>query len=113
MDGSNPPITATWIYEIFFVYLFYKINNMAEFSKQYCEIHDPEMPWDFDIEEIATEIPRGYYKHIICEGFGFVGIGVSMNRDIQLLFADNIGDEFDKVNYNNFMKKQKESTDGI
>jgi hypothetical protein len=36
-----------------------------------------------------------------------------MNRDIQLLFADNIGDEFDKVNYNHFMKKQKESTDGI
>ena len=71
------------------------------------------MPWDFDIEEIAAGIPRGYYKSIICEGFGFVGIGVGMNRDIQLLFADNIGDEFDKVNYIHFMKKQKESTDGI
>lgn len=55
---------------------------MAEFSKQYCEIHDPEMPWDFDIEEIATEIPRGYYKHIICEGFGFVGIGVRDRKSV-------------------------------
>ena len=86
---------------------------MAEFSKQYCEIYDEDFPWDFDIEEIADTIPKGHYKPIICEGFGFVGIGVGMNRDIQLLFADKIGDEFDKVNYNHFMKKQKESTDGI
>jgi len=86
---------------------------MAEFSKQWCEIHDPQMSWDFDIDEIATEIPRGYYKPIICEGFGFVGIGVGMNRDIQLLFADKIGDKFDKVNYNHFIRKQKESSDGI
>ena len=85
---------------------------MAEFSKQYCEIHDPGFPWDFDIEEIATEIPRGYYKSIICEGFGFIGIGVGMNREIQLLFSDDTGG-FEKVNYNHFIKKQKESTDGI
>jgi hypothetical protein len=85
---------------------------MAEFSKQWCEIHDPEMSWDFDIEEIATEIPRGYYKYIICEGFGFVAIGVGMNGNIQLLFGDEKSN-FDKVNYNHFMKKQKESTDGI
>ena len=85
---------------------------MAEFSKQYCEIHDPEFPWDFDIEEIATEIPRGYFKPVICEGFGFVGIGVGMDREIHLLF-DYGNDEFDKVNYKHFIKKQKESTDGI
>ena len=84
---------------------------MAEFSKQYCEIHDPQMPWDFDIEEIATEIPRGYFKTIICEGFGFVGIGVGMDREIQLLFQD--GDGVEKVNYKHFIKKQKESSDGI
>ena len=39
---------------------------MAEFSKQYCELHNPQLGWDFDIEEIVTEIPRGYYKSIIC-----------------------------------------------
>jgi hypothetical protein len=86
---------------------------MAEFSKQYCEIHDPEMSWDFDIEEIAAGIPRGYYKSIICEGFGFVGIGVGMNGDIQLLLADGKDEYFDKVNYKHFIRKQKESTDGI
>jgi len=36
-----------------------------------------------------------------------------MNRDIQLLFADGKDEYFDKVNYIHFMKKQKESTDGI
>jgi len=35
---------------------------MAEFSKQYCEIYEPELAWDFDIEEIAETIPKGYYK---------------------------------------------------
>ena len=85
---------------------------MADFSRQWADIYDSEFPWDFDIEEIATEIPRGYYKSIICEGFGFVGIGVGMNREIQLLFTDD-DDNFDKVNYNHFIKKQKESTDGI
>jgi hypothetical protein len=92
--------------------LFYKIKIMAEFSKQYCDIHDPGFPWDFDIEEIATEIPRGYYKLIICEGFGFIGIGVGMDREIQLLFRDG-EDGFDKINYKHFIKKQKESSDGI
>ena len=85
---------------------------MADFSKQWVELNDSEMGWDFDIEEIATEIPRGYYKLIICEGFGFIGIGVGMNREIQLLFRDG-EDGFDKMNYNHFIKKQKESSDGI
>ena len=39
---------------------------MAEFSKQYCELYDPEFPWDFDIEEFAEGIPKGHYKPIIC-----------------------------------------------
>jgi hypothetical protein len=41
-----------------------------------------------------------------------VAIGVGMNGNIQLLFGDEKSN-FDKVNYNHFMKKQKESTDGI
>jgi hypothetical protein len=51
---------------------------MAEFSKQYCELHNPQLGWDFDIDEIITEIPCGYYKSIICEGFGFIGVGIGM-----------------------------------
>jgi hypothetical protein len=97
----------------YFPYIYInKGKIMAEFSKQWCEIHDPQMPWDFDIEEIATEIPRGYYKLMICEGFGFIGIGVGMDREIQLLFRDG-EDGFDKMNYKHFIKKQKESSDGI
>jgi len=29
---------------------------MADFSKQWCEINDSDMPWDFDIDELAKKI---------------------------------------------------------
>jgi hypothetical protein len=61
---------------------------MAEFSKQYCEIYDWDFPWDFDIEEIAETIPKGHYKPIICEGFGFSGIGVRLDGTIEILVVD-------------------------
>ena len=48
---------------------------MAEYSKQYCEIWDPEWPHDFDIEKIANTLKPDYYKSFICEGFGFTAIG--------------------------------------
>ena len=48
---------------------------MAEFSKQYCEAHDPEMSWDFDIDQMAKQVQPEHYIPIICEGFGFVAIG--------------------------------------
>lgn len=85
---------------------------MAEFSKQYCESHNPEMDWDFDIDEIITEIPRGYYKSIICEGFGFIGVGIGMDGKIQLLFPDE-GGGFNKVDYDKFMKNQSTASSGI
>jgi hypothetical protein len=85
---------------------------MAEFSKQYCELHNPQLEWDFDIDEIITEIPRGYYKSIICEGFGFIGVGIGMDRRVNLLFPDE-GGGFDKVDYIKFMKNQSTSSDGI
>jgi hypothetical protein len=61
---------------------------MAEFSKQYCEIYDEDFPWDFDIEEIADTIPKGHYKPMICEGFGFLGIGVDLNGNIEILVTN-------------------------
>jgi hypothetical protein len=48
---------------------------MAEFSKQWCELNDPDMPWDFDIIEVANDLKNNYYKPYICEGFGFSAIG--------------------------------------
>ena len=85
---------------------------MAEFSKQYCESHNPNLGWDFDIDEIITEIPRGYYKSIICEGFGFIGIGIGMDGKTQLLFPDE-GGGFNKVDYHKFMRNQNTTSVGI
>lgn len=48
---------------------------MAEFSKQWCELNDPEMPWDFDIMEVADGLTHNFYIPYICEGFGFSAIG--------------------------------------
>jgi len=48
---------------------------MAEFSKQWCEINDPDMPWDFDIIEVANDLKNNFYMPYICEGFGFSAIG--------------------------------------
>ena len=66
---------------------------MADFSKQWCEIHDPNMPWDFDIEVEAEAIPKGYYKPMICEGFGFLGIGVDIDGNIEIFGTRKIVDQ--------------------
>lgn len=92
---------------------------MAEFSKQYCDIHEPEMMWDFDIEEMAETIPKGHYKPIICEGFGFSGIGVRLDGTIQLLFRDYIDEDiaevssYKQVDYKRFIEKQRLKSQGI
>ena len=61
---------------------------MADFSKQWCELNDPEMPHDFDIEEVASKIEPEYYKGYICEGFGFTAIGKDKDNKIILYFPD-------------------------
>ena len=85
---------------------------MADFSKQWADVYDSEFPWDFDIEEEAESIPKGYYKSIICEGFGFTGIGVGMDGKIYLLFPEG-DDAIRKVDYEPFLKKQKLTSQGI
>jgi hypothetical protein len=81
---------------------------MADFSKQWCDIYDPDMPWDFDIEEIAETIPKGHYKPMICEGFGFSGIGVRLNGDIEILVIDRNDEEsYIQIEYKKFMELHK------
>ena len=81
---------------------------MAEFSKQWAEIYDPEFPWDFDIEEIANEIPKGYYKPIICEGFGFLGIGVKLDGDIEIFLSDPKDEtKYVRVDYKKYISLHK------
>lgn len=85
---------------------------MAEFSKQWAEVNDPEFPWDFDIEEEFESIPHGYYKPMICEGFGFMGLLRTTSGSKALLF-DNGTDELETVDYIKFMKQQKQKINGI
>ena len=81
---------------------------MAEFSKQYCEIYDEDFPWDFDIEEIAETIPKGHYKPIICEGFGFLGIGVDLNDNIEILLTDpNDETKYVQLDYKKYIALHK------
>jgi len=85
---------------------------MADFSKQYCELYDPEFLWDFDIEVEAETIPKGYYKPMICEGFGFLAIEVGLDGNIYLIF-DGGNNEIDKVHYKSFIQNQKLKSSGI
>jgi len=48
---------------------------MADFSKQWCDINDPEMPSDFDIMDEFHKLKDDCYVPYICEGFGFIAIG--------------------------------------
>jgi hypothetical protein len=97
--GSNPSSTAN---------KFVNINTMAEFSKQWAELYDPEFPWDFDIEVEAESIPKGHYKSIICEGFGFSGIGVRLNGDIEILLIDPTAeDTLIQVDYKRYISLHK------
>lgn len=64
---------------------------MADFSKQYCEKYDPEMKWDFDIEEEFQDMPMSSFKAIICEGFGFFGIHKDVDGRRYCLFGEEWG----------------------
>ncbi len=76
---------------------------MAEFSKQWAEINDPEFGWDFDIEEVSNQLDPNHYVPMICEGFGFVAIGRDENYNVLLAMptgeteTDETGQISDKV----------------
>ena len=81
---------------------------MAEFSKQYCEIYDEDFPWDFDIEVEAEAIPKGYYKPMICEGFGFLGIGVDIDGNIEVFLPDPKDEtKYVQVDYKKYISLHK------
>ena len=76
---------------------------MAEFSKQWVDINDPEFGWDFDIEEVTSQLNPNHYIPIICEGFGFIAIGKDAEDKIMLAMptgeteTDEEGQISDKV----------------
>jgi hypothetical protein len=77
---------------------------MADFSKQYCEIYDPEMSFDFDILEEAKHIQPGYYISMICEGFGFIAISKDENNEILLAVPTKDGEYVHWKEYNEVIK---------
>ena len=69
---------------------------MAEFSKQWAEINDPEFPGDFDINEIAEGLDPNHYTPMICEGFGFIAIGKDASGNIMLAMPTGKYEEDEK-----------------
>jgi hypothetical protein len=62
---------------------------MAEFSKQWIELTDPEFGgWDFDIEEVAETLEPLQSIQMICEGFGFSWISKNQLGEISVAFID-------------------------
>lgn len=87
---------------------------MADFSKQYLDIHDPDgMAPDFDILEVASGLSSNQYSSIICEGFGFLAIGkdkadnilLAMPKDKKRVGTDSV--EVDWMKYEDVIKASK------
>jgi len=76
---------------------------MAEFSKQWCEINDPEIIGGFDIHEEISELPNEHYINLICEGFGFIAVGKNENGDIIFAFPKN-DEEVEWKSYESIIK---------
>ena len=64
---------------------------MAEFSKQWCDINDPDMPWDFDLDEEFDRLQPGEFTSLICEGFGFIGIQKQLDGSKYCLYRSGKG----------------------
>lgn len=74
---------------------------MADYSKQWVEMNDHKMGWDFDIEAIAAEMKPGTINpYYICEGLGSVAIGKDENGVVHLAMATGVfGDEGHEVHW--------------
>jgi len=81
---------------------------MADFSKQWCDLNDPEMPYDFDIVEEHNKLQPGYSIPWICEGFGFVMIGKGHSDEILLAIPDDEDHNYiNWIEYDEFIKEYK------
>jgi len=74
---------------------------MADYSKQWVEMNDHKMGWDFDIEAIAAEMKPGTINpYYICEGLGSVAIGKDENGVVHLAISTGVfGDEGHEVHW--------------
>ena len=78
---------------------------MADFSKQWCDINDPDMPSDFCIDEIFNGLSENSYVNYICEGFGFDAIG---NINGELMVSMPTGShQFKWITYDEMIDRYK------
>ena len=63
---------------------------MAQYSKQWCDIKGLDTEWNFDIEVVASSLPKNSYKALSCDGFGFTAIGNSDEFGTLLYFKNQI-----------------------
>lgn len=80
---------------------------MAEFSLQWCQLNDPEMPHDFDIDIVASTLDPTWYKSYICEGFGFTAIGKDKEGKTTLYFPSEDLERGEWVDYKTFLSQQQ------
>ena len=81
---------------------------MADFSKQWCDLNDPEMPYDFDIFEEHNKLQPGYSIPWICEGFGILAVAKGHNNEMLVAISDD--DDLDYIHwkeYDEFIKEYK------
>ena len=78
---------------------------MADFSKQWADINDPEFPWDFDIMEEFKRLEPNSYVNVICEGFGFDAIG-NINGELKLSMPTGSA-HFNWITYDELINKNK------
>jgi hypothetical protein len=56
----------------------------------------------------AETIPKGYYKPMICEGFGFMGIGVNIDGNIEIFLPDPKDDsKYVRIDYKKYISLHK------
>jgi hypothetical protein len=83
---------------------------MANYSKQWVENNDPNgIEWDFDILEKADSLQPDTYVPEICEGYGFIAIGRSVDNEIMLAMPvpplpDDTEEMIQWVPYNKIIK---------
>jgi hypothetical protein len=80
---------------------------MARFSKQWCDLWDPETSYDFDIDNIVKDLSRGRDYPITCEGFGFLCIHKDGHGRVWLSFQQKEGRYTNWTRYSSLMIQQR------
>jgi hypothetical protein len=87
---------------------------MANYSKQWCELNDPDRSFDFDIFKEFDKLPKNNFISIICEGFGFIAIMRDHNDRCLLAFREEnnfIWEDYDQFMDRNINRNKIETTD--